>query len=325
VTISVSGGGVTKTADLTVNPTAPTPPPTPGAPTLLSPASDARVGQPITFDWSDVANATRYEIQIDDSKNFSTPLTLSQTVSVSQATITGLPAQRLNWRVRAVNSAGVAGPFSSSRRFTAGAVSTPPPAASLSAVSVSPSSVVGGNNSTGTVTLTSAAPSGGAVVSLSSANSSVAAVPASVTVAAGASSVTFGVTTSAVTTNTSVVITATYAGVSRTTTLTVTPASPPSTDPLPAPSLISPAADARFSPGASITFDWTDVSGAAGYTIQIDDSDTFSSPIVNQATTASQFTTNTLPTVRMWFRVRAISASGAPGNWSSARRFEVKN
>jgi len=327
VTISVSGGGVTRTANLTVNPTAPTPPPTPGAPTLLSPAVDAKVGQPITFDWSDVANATRYEIQIDSSQNFTAPLTFSQMVSVSQATITGLPAQRLFWRVRAFNSADVAGPFSASRRFTAGAVSTPPSPASLSAVSVSPSSIVGGSTAQGTITLTSGAPSGGAVVSLSSANPSVAAVPASVTVAAGASSVSFSITTSAVTANTSVVITATYGGVSRTTTLTVTPASstpPPSTNPLPAPSLVSPAADARFSPGASITFDWTDVSGAASYTIQIDDSDTFSSPIVNQNTTASQFTTNTLPTIRMWWRVRANSASGTPGSWSPARRFEVK-
>jgi hypothetical protein len=325
VTISVSGGGVTRTANLTVNPEAPTTPPTPGAPTLLSPANDANVGQPIGFDWSDVANATSYEIQIDDSKNFSAPLTFSQMVNVSQATVTGLPAQRLFWRVRAFNSAGVAGAFSSSRRFTAGTVSTPSPA-SLSAVSVSPASVVGGNTTKGTITLTSAAPSGGALVSLSSANPSVAAVPSSVTVAAGTSSVTFSVTTSAVTANTGVTITATYAGVSRTTTLTVTPASttPPSSDPLPAPSLISPAADARFSPGTSITFDWTDVSGAASYTIQIDDSDTFSSPLVNQSTTASQFTTNTLPTIRMWFRVRANSASGTPGSWSSARRFEVK-
>jgi hypothetical protein len=326
VTISVSGGGVTKTADLTVNATAPAPPPTPTAPSLVSPADNANVGQPITFDWSDVANATRYELQIDDSKNFNAPLTSSQMVTVSQATVTGLPAQRLFWRVRAFNSAGVAGPFSASRRFTAGAVSTPPPPptpASLSTVSVSPSSIVGGNTSTGTVTLTSGAPSGGAVVTLSSANPSVAAVPASVTVAAGASSVTFAVTTSSVTTNTSVGITATYAGVSRTTTLTITPV-PTSTSPLPAPSLISPAADARFSPGTSITFDWTDVSGAASYTIQIDDSDTFSSPLVNVNTTASQFTTNTLPTVRMWWRVRANSASGTPGNWSSARRFEVK-
>jgi hypothetical protein len=146
-------------------------------------------------------------------------------------------------------------------------------------------------------------------------------------VAAGALSVNFGINTSAVATNTGVTITATYNGVSRTTTLTVTPASttPPSSDPLPAPSLVSPPADARFSPGTSITFDWTDVSGAASYTIQIDDSDTFSSPqVVNSNTTASQFTTNTLPTIRMWWRVRANSSSGTPGSWSPARRFEVK-
>ncbi len=324
VTISVSGGGVTKTANLTVNPDASPTPTTPTAPTLLSPASNAKVTQPINFDWSDVSGATSYEIQIDDSSNFTAPLTLSQTVSVSQATITGLPAQRLFWRVRAFNSAGVAGPFSASRRFTAQAASTTTTPASLSAVSVSPSSVVGGTTVQGTITLTGGAPSGGAVVTLSSANTSVVSVPASVTVPAGSSSATFGVNTSVVSANTGVTITATYGGVSRTTTLTVTPAST-SSAPLPAPSLISPAADARFSPGTSITFDWTDVSGAASYTIQIDDSDTFASPlVVNQNTTVSQFTTSTLPTIRMWWRVRANSSSGTAGSWSAARRFEVK-
>jgi hypothetical protein len=97
---------------------------------------------------------------------------------------------------------------------------------------------------------------------------------------------------------------------------------PPAPD---APTLVSPANDARFAPGTTITFDWSDVSGAASYTIQIDDSDSFSAPlIVNQTTTASQFTTSTLPTTRMWWRVRANDASGAPGNWSAVRRFEVK-
>jgi hypothetical protein len=94
---------------------------------------------------------------------------------------------------------------------------------------------------------------------------------------------------------------------------------------LPAPSLISPAADARFSPGTTIIFDWTDVSGAASYTIQIDDDSSFAAPqLVSQSTIISQFTTSTLPTTTMWWRVRAISASGTPGSWSAARRFEVK-
>jgi hypothetical protein len=224
VTISVSGGGVTRSANLTVNPTAPTPPPTPAAPSLLSPTSNERVPQPITFDWTDVANATSYEIQIDDSSNFTAPLTLSRTVAVSQATVTGLPAQRLFWRVRALNSAGVAGPFSSSRRFTAQAA---PAAASLSSVSVSPTSVVGGSAAQGTITLTGGAPSGGALVSLSSANPSVASVPSSVTVAAGATSAAFTVTTASVATSTSVTISGSFGGVIRTATLTVSPVAPP--------------------------------------------------------------------------------------------------
>jgi hypothetical protein len=98
---------------------------------------------------------------------------------------------------------------------------------------------------------------------------------------------------------------------------------PPS--PLPAPSQLSPPAGARFAPGTTITFDWSDVAGAASYTLQIDDSQDFSAPLVlNQTTTASQFTTSTLPTGRMWWRVRANDASGAPGAWSPSIRFEVK-
>jgi hypothetical protein len=88
-----------------------------------------------------------------------------------------------------------------------------------------------------------------------------------------------------------------------------------------APAQLSPAADARFSPGAAVTFDWSDVSGATGYTIQIDDSQSFSAPLTRTATvTASQYTATGLPTTRMWWRVRAND-----GTWSSARRFELKN
>jgi len=304
---------------LTVTSTAP--PPTPGTPSLLAPANLATVSQPIAFDWSDASNAAMYEIQIDNASTFSAPLTLTQTVSVSQATIGGLPAQQLWWRVRGINSAGVAGPFSSSRRFTAQA---PPAAASLSSVSVSPSSVVGGNGSTGTATLTSAAPAGGLVVTLSSSNATVASVPASVTVSAGATSATFAVTTTTVTSSTSVTITGIGGGTTRTTTLTVTP--PGGGGPLPAPSLVSPSNDARFDPGQNITFDWSDVAGAASYTIQIDDSSSFPSPFVLQQTvTPSTFGTSTLPTRTMWWRVRANDSGGNPGNWSGSRRFEVKD
>jgi hypothetical protein len=95
---------------------------------------------------------------------------------------------------------------------------------------------------------------------------------------------------------------------------------------LPAPAQITPAADARFLPGTNVTFDWSDITGAASYTIQVSDSTSFPSPlIVGQTGGASQFSTSTLPTKTMWWRVRANDSSGNPGIWSPARRFEVKS
>jgi hypothetical protein len=95
----------------------------------------------------------------------------------------------------------------------------------ISSVSLNPASVIGGNTSTGTVTLTAAAPDGGAVVALVS-SSSVASVPASVTVAAGATSADFTVSTSPVVVgaSTSVWISGTYGGARSYASLTVTPA-----------------------------------------------------------------------------------------------------
>ena len=225
VTITAFLGNATRSASLTVLPGA-APPPTPGTlgtPSLVNPADRATVTQPILFDWSDTANAATYVIQISSSNAF-TPLTASQTVSVSQATISGLPAQQLFWRVRAVDSAGAAGPFSAVRRFTAQGAPPPPPVASLSTVSVASTSVVGGSSSQGTVTLTAGAPTGGAIVSLSSANTAVATVPASVTVVAGATSANFTITTTTVTASTALTITGTLGAVSRTAVLTVNPA-----------------------------------------------------------------------------------------------------
>jgi hypothetical protein len=209
----------------------------------------------------------------------------------------------------------------------------------LSSLSVNPSTVVAGTRSIGRVTMTGAAPdpsSGVVSVALTSSNPTVAVVQRSVTVGHGGTFADFRISTFAVAAPTPVTITGTFNGVTRSATLTVNPSPgspppppPPSPtpppSPLPAPSQLSPPAGARFAPGTTITFDWSDVAGAASYTLQIDDLQDFSAPLVlNQTTTASQFTTSTLPTRRMWWRVRANDASGAPGAWSPAIRFEVK-
>jgi hypothetical protein len=196
-------------------------------------------------------------------------------------------------------------------------VTPTPGAASLASLSVSPSSVVGGNASTGTVTLSGPAPAGGAAVGLAS-NSSTATVPATVSVPGGAQSATFGITTSTVTTSTTVTITGSFAGTSRSATLTVTPSAPPPTPS--APALVSPANGATVS--LPVTFDWSDVSAATSYRLQVDDSSSFTSPrVIDQTVTASQFTAASLAVRQHWWRVRGVNSAGTVGAWSSVRSF----
>ena len=95
----------------------------------------------------------------------------------------------------------------------------------LSSLVLNPSSITGGQRATGTVTLTATAPSGGVVVTLSSANSA-ASVPSSVVIPATSLSANFTITTTAVTTTTVGNITATYSGASKSAILTVNPPAP---------------------------------------------------------------------------------------------------
>jgi hypothetical protein len=108
---------------------------------------------------------------------------------------------------------------------------TPLPAAgpTLTALTLTPRTVVGGSPSAGLVTLSAPAPSGGALVSLSSSNTAVVTVPANVTVPAGATSASFTATTSSVTSSSTVIVAGSYAGTTQNGSLTVTPPLPPGT------------------------------------------------------------------------------------------------
>jgi hypothetical protein len=105
----------------------------------------------------------------------------------------------------------------------------PSPSPTLTSVTLNPDSVNGGSPSTGSVALNAPAPSGGTLVTLSSSNTAVAAVPASVNIPAGATGAVFTMSTSAVTTSTRITISASQAGVTQTASLTVTPAPLPGT------------------------------------------------------------------------------------------------
>ena len=97
----------------------------------------------------------------------------------------------------------------------------PPSAAQLMSVTLSPSSVTGGTSTTGTITLTTSAPSNGLPVLLKTSNAFIATVPVTVTVPKNATTVNFTVSTFKVAATTAVTITATSGSVSQTAVLTV--------------------------------------------------------------------------------------------------------
>jgi hypothetical protein len=207
---------------------------------------------------------------------------------------------------------------------------TPPPPPTLASFTVSPNTVNAGATATGTITAPSAAPTGGLKVAVFSRLPGTARVPDTVTIAAGSTSVSFPITTFAGFPNstTSALLTATNGDSFVASSINVVTGDGGGSGGIPAlgaPTLLTPTSSQQFRSGTNITFDWSDVSGAASYTIQIDDRDSFPSPlIVNQTVTASRFSKSNLPRTTMWWRVRANSASGVAGQWSSVRRFEVK-
>jgi predicted phage tail protein len=315
-------------AEVDVAGTAPpqTPPaPPPAAPALVSPGDGAVSAQPVTFDWSDVTGAVSYTIQVDEISAFGAPLILSASTAASQLTTGSLPDGNWFWRVRAVNGEGTPGAWSAVRAISVQSAPPPPPPP----VPAAPSLVSPADGASVASALTfdwsDVAAAAWYVIEVDDSASFAAPLVWAATTTPSSlatNSLPGGTLFWRVRAFNSDGIGGPYSGVR---TIAVGSSAPPS-GPLPAPALLSPASSARFSPGQSITFDWGDVAGAASYTIQIDDSESFSAPqTVNQTLAFSQLTTSTLPTRRMWWRVRANDGSGGAGAWSAARRFEVKN
>ena len=94
------------------------------APVLVAPANSraAYTQTPPTFDWRGVANASRYQIQIDNDSDFSSPVA-NQEVRATQVTISDLDTKGTicegsadypyYWRLRALDLSGNPGQWSS--------------------------------------------------------------------------------------------------------------------------------------------------------------------------------------------------------------------
>lgn len=127
------------------------------------------------------------------STNFTVPLTIESGPSTIQVVTNGVASQAVD-------------------------IAIVPPIA----VSLSPSTVLGGNPVAGIATLNAPAPPGGTLLKLASSSSS-ATLPATVTVAAGTTSASFSIATTAVTSIVAAVITATSPTTTGQATLTITP------------------------------------------------------------------------------------------------------
>ncbi|MCC7433939.1 MAG: hypothetical protein IT363_04585 [Methanoregulaceae archaeon] len=160
------------------------------------------IGQPIVFDLTDDSPATGFAAP--------TATIAAGTLSVNFNIITAaVPTDR----TATITATGQGIARTAQLRVLAPA---------LQAVAMNPTQVRGGQNSTGTVTLTGRAPAGGIVVTLQ-AGAAIVQVPASVTVAAGQSTANFTATTNAVNQTLMITIAARHNGITRTTTLILTP------------------------------------------------------------------------------------------------------
>jgi hypothetical protein len=170
------------------------------------------------------------------------------------------------------------------------------------------------------VTLGSTSP-GNSLVTLASSNTVVATVPFSVIVPQGQTSATFPVNVAQVTSTTTVQISATFDNVTRSGSLTVNSSTGGSTTPT-APTLSSPA-NLATNLAQPVLLDWNNVTSAASYEVQVDDSSTIAAPFVaNPTVTTSQATLAAgLPARQLWWRVRARNAAGVFGPFSSTRSF----
>ncbi len=116
------------------------------------------------------------------------------------------------------------------RQYNVSVNAAQPAGNTLTSVSFIPSSIVAGQNATGTAKFSGPMPDG-AVVQLTSSNPAVAQVPQETVVSANASSAIFNLSTSSsVTTATTVTITAKWINVTKTTTITVSPGTAPAKD-----------------------------------------------------------------------------------------------
>lgn len=282
----------------------------PGVPSLVSPANGALINDNTpTLDWNAVSGANLYQVQVDNTNDFSSPI-IDTTTSNSYYTTSTLGDTTLYWRVRARDAAGNWGGWCAPWHFTVD--TTPPGAPSL----ISPSN--GAITNDNTPTLTWSAPPGGNQYNIQ------------VDTDNSFSSPDF----SSYTTNTYITTSSlsdefyfwrvrardtagnwgSWSSVWSFQIDTVPPGQA---------GVVSPSDGARINDNTPL-LDWTNVGGANLYRLQLDNNIDFSSTIIDITTSATSYQiTSTLSDGPYYWRVRARDAAGNWGSWSIIWDFVV--
>lgn len=309
--VNITNGAVNKLYMRIYYSLAPTPPP---APTLVSPGNGAAcVSLTPLLDWTDASGATSYGVQVSTNASFTNIVVNVNSLPSSQYMVpSGLSNNTLYyWRANASNAGG-SSPWSGSSSFMTVTVSLPNP----------PGLLTPANGSTG-ISLTPALDwsdlSGAASYKVEVSTSSL------FTTITDSSTVTVSQYT--VPAGKLAVSTQYYWRVIGKNSCNTSPASPvwnftTAVNPPSAPSLVSPLNNSTCI-SLTATLDWSDISGASTYGVQVSTSPSFATFVINVSSLpASQYSipsglsNNTL----YYWRANAVNAGGSSA-WSSVWSF----
>ena len=286
------------------------------APTLISPADSSLLSESRpTFVWNKVDGCESYELIVDDSASFSSPVIDNNNISKTSYKSDSLADGLYYWKVRARDAAGNWGQYSEVRSFTIDTQG--PPAPSL----ISPDDTATLNDNTPSFDWTDVA--GAAQYELMVDNSSSFDSPEihrtnlAASSYTAASSLADGLYYWKVRARDAA---GNWGQYSEVRSFTIDTQGPP------APSLISPDDMATLNDNTP-SFDWTDVAEAVQYELMVDNSISFNDPEIHKSDlTISEFTAaSSIPDGGYYWKVRAMDNKGRWGEWSDVWRFIISS
>jgi len=284
-------------------------------PVLISPINGSVINDDTpAFDWHNVTSAVDYQIQIDNENNFDSPVTDKIGLTISNYTPqSSLSDNIYYWRVRARVNIGNWGGWSSVWSFT---VDTQPPP---SPILLNPSDGSEINDNTPTFEWEDVQGVLEYHIQIDTENNFISPV------------IDISTLTAITYTPTSLLADGTYywrikakdaagnwSNWSSIWRVSIDTQGPP------APSLISPSDDSTTNNNTP-SLEWSDVTGAIEYQLQVDNNGNFSSPTLNQTgITNSNYTLiSSLPDDSYYWRVRAKNSKNNWGEWSEVWSFTI--